>query len=145
VERFGASGIPKCRNFPSPDPNPWQISRNDWACPKGQNIIATNGPQHENPFVRQSAPVFLTIPSNSTREMTPKICAKMLVHLFTVFTSSWYGSEHPILSTEEVFSKSYFGQEWRSGYLLVADGFLRWLLPLFMFLGFFSNRVGRVD
>ena len=88
MERAGACGNPKCRNFPSLAANPPQISRSDLAPPSWQNSMATNCPQLLNPRACRSALCLRAAVSNPVREMSCKICEKMLHTLFKAESSS---------------------------------------------------------
>jgi len=63
-DRAGA-WIPRCASFPSLLLRLPSIFRNERARPSWQNIIATNWLQLESPFAARSAPVSLTMLSNS--------------------------------------------------------------------------------
>ena len=78
----------KCRNFPSLAASPPQISRSDLAPPSWQNSMATNCPQLLNPRACRSALCLRAAVSNPVREMSCKICEKMLHTLFKAESSS---------------------------------------------------------
>ena len=88
MERAGACGNPKCRNFPSLAASPPQISRRDLAPPSWQNSMATNCPQLLKPRACRSALCLRAAVSNPVREISCKICEKMLHTLFKAESSS---------------------------------------------------------
>ena len=88
MERAGACGKPKCRSFPSLAASPPQISRSDLAPPNWQNSMATNCPQLLNPRACRSALCLRAAVSKPVREMSCKICEKMLHTLFKAESSS---------------------------------------------------------
>ena len=84
VERAGASGNPRCLNFPSLACRPSVISRNDFACASWQNIMTTNCPQLLNPRACRSAWCCFTAASNLSRGINWRIWLKMLHTRFMV-------------------------------------------------------------
>ena len=88
MDRAGACGNPKCRSFPSLAASPPQISRSDLAPPNWQNSMATNCPQLLKPRACRSALCLRAAVSNPVREMSCKICEKMLHTRFKAESSS---------------------------------------------------------
>src|SRR5205823_109748 len=88
VEREGACGKPKCRSLPSLAASPPVISRNDLAPPSWQNNMATNCPQLLKPRACRSALRWRTAASKLVREISWRICEKMLHTLFKAESSS---------------------------------------------------------
>src|ERR1019366_3045304 len=68
--------------------SPPQISRSDLAPPSWQNSMATNCPQLLNPRACRSALCLRAAVSKPVREMSCKICEKMLHTLFKAESSS---------------------------------------------------------
>src|SRR5208337_3045318 len=109
-------GNPKCRSFPSLAASPPQISRSDLAPPSWQNNMATNCPQLLKPRACRSALCLRAAVSNPVREMSCKICEKMLHTLFKAESSSdWFVFAN---STYQRLSAFFFPKAIRSAELI---------------------------
>src|SRR5271166_1528006 len=78
----------KCRSFPSLAASPPQISRSDLAPPSWQNSMATSCPQLLKPRACRSALCLRAAVSKPVREISCKICEKMLHTRFKAESSS---------------------------------------------------------
>src|SRR5271157_3124750 len=97
-------------------PSPPQISRSDLAPPSWQNNMATNCPQLLKPRACRSALCLRAAVSNPVREMSCKICEKMLHTLFKAESSSdWFVFAN---STYQRLSAFFFPKAIRSAELI---------------------------
>src|ERR1017187_6182500 len=103
-------------------PSPPQISRSDLAPPSWQNSMATNCPQLLNPRACRSALCLRTAVSKPVREMSDKICEKMLHTRFKAESSS-DSSSFGKLNLSETLSLLLPGGAQHSGTNLDEDDF----------------------